>query len=370
MQIVSIEPTPNPNSMKLNMSTALPDGITLSFSRETATAAPAYIQRLLAIDGVKSVYQVADFLALERLPKADWQRVLAGAREALESAEGDEESVVAEPPGKVSVFAQMLRGIPMQLKLITGTQEVRVALPDRFGIAAKQVAMTGDLLKERKWVARGVRYGDVAAIGEEVAAEVAAVYDEVRLEKLLAAALAQGGPGEEAPPAEPLPPSVVAERLGAPDWRVRFAALDQLEPVPEALDVVIQALDDSNPSVRRLAAVYLGDIGGPAVLPHLFRALKDDSAAVRRAAGDCLSDIGDPAATTPMAAALTDPSKLVRWRAARFLYEAGEASAVPALRAALDDPEFEVALQVRMALERIEEGKAGVEPAWKRMLGL
>jgi hypothetical protein len=310
-------------------------------------------------------------MALERLPKADWQRVLAGAREALESAVDADESAVAEPPGKVSVFAQMLRGIPMQLKLITGTQEVRVALPERFGIAAKQVAMTGDLLKERRWEDRGVRYGDVAEIGEEVASEIAAAYDEDRLAKLLAAALAAGGvAGAEPAPSEPLPPDVVRERLAASDWRVRFAALDQLEPAPEALDVVIQALGDRNPSVRRLAAVYLGDIGGPDVLAHLFRALQDDSAAVRRAAGDCLSDIGDPTATGPMAAALTDPSKLVRWRAARFLYEAGDASAVPALRAALDDPEFEVALQVRMALERIEEGKAGVEPAWKRMLGL
>jgi hypothetical protein len=368
MRIVAMEPTPNPNSMKLNMDQSLPEGISLSFTHLTAAAAPAYLQRLLAVEGVRSVYQVTDFIALERLLGADWQRVLAGVREALESAPDSGDQVpVAEPAGKVNVFVQMLRGIPMQVKLISGTQELRAALPDRFGLAAKQAAMAGDLLKERRWDDRGARYGDPEQVGAEVAGEIAAAYDETRLQQLLDAALKQGAGGAD--PTEPLTPEVVARRLQDPDWRVRFGALDRLEPSPEALALIIGAAADPNASVRRLAVVYLGEMGGAEVLPHLFRALQDDSAAVRRAAGDCLSDIGDPAATGPMAATLNDPSKLVRWRAARFLYEAGDSSALPALRVASGDPEFEVALQARLAIERIEGGQAGVEPAWKRMLG-
>ncbi|MCG0041259.1 HEAT repeat domain-containing protein, partial [Escherichia coli] len=73
---------------------------------------------------------------------------------------------------------------------------------------------------------------------------------------------------------------------------------------------------------------------------------------VRRTAGDCLSDIGDPQAIPAMIKSLSDSSKLVRWRAAMFLYEVGDESAIEALRAAEDDPEFEVSLQVKMALER------------------
>ncbi len=58
-----------------------------------------------------------------------------------------------------------------------------------------------------------------------------------------------------------------------------------------------------------------------------------------------------------MIKSLKDPSKLVRWRAAMFLFELGDESAIPALKAAQDDPEFEVAMQARLALERIEGGE-------------
>ncbi|MDB5084907.1 MAG: lyase HEAT-like repeat domain protein, partial [Bacilli bacterium] len=100
---------------------------------------------------------------------------------------------------------------------------------------------------------------------------------------------------------------------------------------------------------------------------HLFEALKDPSVAVRRAAGDCLSDLGDPRAIEPMAQALKDSSKLVRWRAARFLYEVGDDTAIEALKEAQNDPEFEVSLQVKIALERIEGGIAASGPVWQQM---
>lgn len=367
MQIVSIEPTPNPNNMKLNLDEALPEGTSYSFTRAEAALAPPHLQRLLAVDGVRGVYQVADFIALERVPGADWQRVLAAARQALDSPEAA--LPPAEPPGRVKVFVQVFRGLPMQVKLIAGAEEQRFALPPRFGLAAKQAATASpDFLAERKWVARGARYGDMAEIGETVVAELSAAYDEARLQHLLEQALRQA-PGEAAA-SEPLPPAVVAARLRDPDWQQRYAALDQIEPEPDALPVVVQALDDANPLVRRLATVYLGEIGGDtpeAVLPHLFRMLRDESVAVRRAAGDCLSDLGTPRAIGPMADALQDPSPLVRWRAARFLYEVGDASALDALRTAENDPAFEVRLQVRMAIERIEAGKGVVEPAWKQL---
>lgn len=366
MKIVAIEPTPNPNSMKLNLAESLPEGVSLSFGREEASAAPVYIQRLLRVEGVKSLFHVADFIALERYPQVDWQRILADVRQVIDAAPA--EPAAAEPPGRVNVFVQLFRGLPMQIKLVAGLQELRVALPERFKQAAMQAAATSpDLLAERKWVPKGVRYGELQAVGQEVADEVSAAYDEQRLTHLLQQALLQQ-PGEERP-TEPLPPAVVAERLQEADWKRRYAALEQLEPTAEALAVIIRALDDPNPSVRRLATVYLGQVG-EGVLPYLVRSLQDESPAVRRAAGDCLSDLGDPAAIGPMCEALQDKSKLVRWRAARYLYEVGDSSALPALREAAGDPEFEVRLQAQMAIERIEEGSGAVEPAWKQLTRL
>ncbi|MNV69593.1 hypothetical protein D3C71_1625100 [compost metagenome] len=95
--------------------------------------------------------------------------------------------------------------------------------------------------------------------------------------------------------------------------------------------------------------------------------MEDSAPAVRRTAGDTLSDIGDSAATPVMTEALKDASKIVRWRAARFLYEVGTAEARDALEAAVNDPEFEVGLQARMALERIESGEEAAGTVWQQM---
>ena len=68
-----------------------------------------------------------------------------------------------------------------------------------------------------------------------------------------------------------------------------------------------------------------------------------------------------------MIAALKDSSKLVRWRAARFLYEVGTDDALDALIEAVDDVEFEVGLQARMAVERIQSGEEAAGTVWQQM---
>jgi HEAT repeat protein len=151
------------------------------------------------------------------------------------------------------------------------------------------------------------------------------------------------------------------------DWHKRYAALRSLRPSLDSLPLLAKALDDPHMSVRRMAAVYLGDIKDPQVLPYLYHALVDRSPAVRRTAGDTLSDLGDPAAIGAMTQALQDSSKIVRWRAARFLYEVGDETAIPSLRNALEDSEFEIRMQVKLALERIEGGEAAVGSVWQQM---
>src|SRR6266508_4795055 len=165
----------------------------------------------------------------------------------------------------------------------------------------------------------------------------------------------------------------LARAFESPRWEERFAELKELgrdatvQMDSQTLSLIIRATKDPKMSIRRLAVVFLGLIKTREVLAPLCEALKDEAVGVRRSAGDALTDLGDRRAIGPMAETLKDLNKLVRWRASRFLYELGDESALPALREAQDDREFEVAMQIRQAIERIESGKVGQGPVWRQM---
>ncbi|MDQ0903768.1 conserved virulence factor C family protein [Paenibacillus sp. V4I7] len=376
MKIISIEPTPSPNSMKLNMDESLPAGVRKTYTKENSMHAPESIGHLLAIQGVISVFHAADFIAVDRTSKGDWQFILARAREifgeAQPSADGGlppEQQPTAEAAfGEAQVLVQMFRGIPLQVRVRAGEEEVRVGMPERFTQAAVRAGTASpNLIKERKLEELGVRYGELGDIAGEVVQELDASYDDARVESLLSLAMQETSilATEESAGAEDA--GAARAQLRHSDWKLRYAALQKIQPSLETLPLLVHALQDENTSIRRLATVYLGDIKEPEVLPFLYRALEDDTPSVRRTAGDTLSDIGDPAATPAMAKALKDRNKLVRWRAARFLYEVGDQSVLDALHAAADDSEFEVRMQVKIALERIEGGHAAEGSVWQQM---
>lgn len=375
MKLLSIEPTPSPNSMKLNVDEKLPLGERYTYTLEKRDQAPPFYRKLLDIDGVKSVFRTADFIAVDRRPNKDWAVILGAVRE-LFGADGTAAAaaggVEASGYGEAFVLVQMYRGIPIQLRVRSGGQEARAAMPERFAAAVTEAA-GATMIRERKLEELGVRYGEPQEILDEVKRELDAAYTEERLRGLIAQAQAQGDAGagaEAAPPEAPAPLSreELAEKLASPDWETRYAALARMKPDAEQLPLLAQAVRDAHVSVRRLAVVYLGDLRIPEALPHLFGALKDASPAVRRTAGDTLSDLGDPAAIGPMVEALADGNKLVRWRAARFLYEAGDESALDALeRIAASEPEFEVRLQAEMAVARIRSGEEAAGSVWQQM---
>jgi len=59
MRLTSVETTPNPNSMKLNVDIDL--GAALTYAIDDTTSAPEYVKTLLVISGVKSVFVCHDF---------------------------------------------------------------------------------------------------------------------------------------------------------------------------------------------------------------------------------------------------------------------------------------------------------------------
>jgi len=368
LKIKSIEPTPSPNTMKIVLDQELPMGKSNNYKKEQAEGAPGVIKEILQIDGIKGVYHVADFLAVERNAKFDWQEILQKIRQAFgeEVKESADHTKVNDHFGEIKVQVQMYKGIPVQVKLTDGQEEKRFGLSERFVESVKKIQLPGDnYIKERIWKDFGNRYGNMDQVGETVVEEILAAYPIDRLHRLVEIAV---NPESQKANQLRLKRKIQLSDFIVEDWRIRYQLLEQMEdPTIEDIPVLERALMDEKSSIRRLAVVYFGMIEDKIVLPYLYRALKDKSVTVRRTAGDTLSDLGYIEAMDAMIEALKDASKLVRWRAAMFLYEVGNERALPALKAAENDYEFEVSLQIKLAIERIEKGEEAKGSVWKQM---
>lgn len=368
MQLKSIETTPNPNSMKLNLSQKL--DVTATYTNENKEDCPALVGGILAIDGVKSIFACNDFLTVTRDPRADWKNILEKATSLFQAGSGVSESSVEtaraafEKEGQVQILVQTFKGVPIQVKAVTADGESRISLGEQFNETALSIqdATGADFLKERYWADHGVRYGEREQVANEVADELRGTFTSEALQRAKASATT----GTEKP--EIAEETLIAWLRDA-DWTKRLAAVQELKATEETVPLLAQALEDENQQVRRLAAAALGTTGSIEAIPALCAAvLTDPHVGVRRTAGDALSDIGDTLAEPAMCEALEDSNKLVRWRAARFLFDIGTTEALPFLEAAVDDKEFEVRLEIEAAIERIREGLQGIGPAWKRIV--
>lgn len=384
MQIRSVETTPNPNSIKLNFFE--PVGATATYSNSSPEA-PEFVGKLLAIEGLQSVFVCGDFITLNRHPLTDWRQLLEQASWALtgekiidtsSSSLTLAASSSAAQEGQIQILVQTFSGIPMQVKAVDLEGETRLSLGPHFNEAAQLIQQTtgADFLKERQWVDHGFRYGPRAEMAEQVVSELQNYFSPERLDLAVRGAIGEKEL-EGAKKIDQLADFAAIEKLFlASQWQQRLLAVQELSRLdisqsPVAINLLIAALQDSNAQVRRLAAAALGTTGSAVVVPSLCQALIEDSSiAVRRTAGDALSDIGDASAAAAMTQALSDGNKLVRWRAARFLNDLGTAESLPALEAALQESEYEVLLEINAAIDRIKGGGQGAGPAWRRIADL
>jgi len=371
MKLLSIEPTPNPNSMKLQLDESLPKRENHTYTREKQEGAPQKISKILEVPGVQSVFHLADFLAIQRDPKCKWEDILREIRGIMEGelaetpAPTRKTTEVDEDWQEIQVSIQFFRRIPMLIRLRMELEEKRVALPELFDDVIRCAAPSSkNMLFERQWKTWGVRYGDFETVGASVLEEICAIYPKKRLDILVHQAFKTDKEETKRSLEE------LEEALGSEDWKERLTSLREIGANKDAIGLLYQAAKDTKPLIRQLAIVFLGLLENDEVLETLCQALKDPTVGVRRAAGDALTDLGNVDAMGPIIESLKDENKLVRWRAARFLYELGDQSALLALQELINDPAFEVSLQAKQATERIEGGHDAKGPAWKQMTEL
>ncbi|CAN0337199.1 unnamed protein product, partial [Ectocarpus fasciculatus] len=187
MRVSGIESTPNPSSFKFDLDQTLygpGSGATatrgITYSRAAAQqqgGVPEAILRLLEIQGVDSVYALADWLCLNKKPSAKWDAIVPAAVEALGGAassldpltllmasggEGGSAWKRSEMDG-IAIRLQVSNGIPIQVEACPpGGAPLRRKLSSRFVEAMTEfVAGSGDemaFFKGREWLPRGVRY--------------------------------------------------------------------------------------------------------------------------------------------------------------------------------------------------------------------
>ncbi|CAN0282011.1 unnamed protein product [Pylaiella littoralis] len=183
MRVSGIESTPNPSSFKFDLEKSIAPETSgsvvrgITYTSSTAAAAPEQIRRVLELEGVESVYSLADWLCVNKKPPAKWDAIVPAAVEALGGAaesldpltllmasggDGGSSWQRSEMDG-IAIRLQVSNGIPIQVEACPpGGTPLRRKLSSRFVDAMTEfVGSSGDemaFFKGRQWIPRGVRY--------------------------------------------------------------------------------------------------------------------------------------------------------------------------------------------------------------------
>jgi HEAT repeat protein len=133
--------------------------------------------------------------------------------------------------------------------------------------------------------------------------------------------------------------------LQHPDPGIRRSVIEVLGKLRacEAVEALIEQVNDRHVEVRQAAVSALGMIGDPLAVDALVRALEDPEANVRKDAAMMLSGFGDERAVGPLCLALWDADMMVRWFAAYTLGRIGDPRAAQPLCQVLGDRSENVA---------------------------
>ena len=145
-------------------------------------------------------------------------------------------------------------------------------------------------------------------------------------------------------------------------WYEREQAADVLLKAIEGfgemvVDTLLEALNDSEGTVRRFAARLLGHIQDPRTIQPLGMALYDTHFEVGQAAAESLAGFG-PTGLKVLAEALRHPEAWLRQHAIAGLTLSGDKRIVPVILDMLKDPEREVQKQAIRSLGELKDERA------------
>ena len=121
------------------------------------------------------------------------------------------------------------------------------------------------------------------------------------------------------------------------DSTIRNLAVEGLQRLAGvAVDVLVEAINDPDPHIRKIIADLLGQDKGSEIVRHLTQLLTDGCTNVRMAAASSLGSVRHPDAVPALLQACHDEELWVRFSAIEALGMIGEPSALPMVRTFLD----------------------------------
>ncbi len=153
--------------------------------------------------------------------------------------------------------------------------------------------------------------------------------------------------------------NALAQAIRHRDFDARHAHDAKSFKQRKAIPILILALHDLDPVVRRLALWGFSEMRFYETLPVIAILLKDEDPLVRAEAAGAIGDFGEKSWAIKLTPLLSDSSPLVRQRVAHALGDLADSTTLPALKQALGSPSNQshpdVLDEIKWAIRELEE---------------
>ncbi len=161
--------------------------------------------------------------------------------------------------------------------------------------------------------------------------------------------------------------AIVADTKADTNMRMDAAIKLGVSKNPKYLQVLTQALKDSNKAIRWTAAEALWELGDKRSVPALIEYLEKGEAYEwgKIITMNALASFKDPRSIGPLIKVLEHPNPFLRRSAAVALYTIGDDRAIPALIRLLKDEEGFIQRVARNFLVEMTKDRMSDEPPWE-----